>query len=918
MAHWMRYTHCLAGLFLILTSSVYAENWVRTNPGGGGAFMTVGAGPEQNTAQKDGVIVAGSDLSGAYISFDSGLSWEVIGPKNGVTDTHISAVGFHPKNPDIIFLGGTSGVFRSADRGKTFMHVVSTTAALSIFNVKDIQISASDPMTVYAAIQVKDFYGNGSGPYIARVYKSTNGGLTFNNHSTPAMPAANRRITKLVIDPSNNKVVYALSGEDRDEYGEVGEVFKTSNGGNTWTKLISRTAGANWVADGYQIMDIAIDPNNPNRLYLAAFDPENAVKGVDSDPDTGHIYINTAAGAAGSWSKGQDVTGIIFATDEGASTSVRVVDPRAPFSWNLRSGTWQSTDNGNTFTQIGQVENWDHFFQGDLGTLFNDPNFEVAALGEGFGGYARNLGRDISDANNILWVEDQWLWRSVNGGAAFNNMFTKRKKPGQNKWRSRGVDNVNMLDMAISEADNNLIYLGYFDIGCWRSEDNGEYWEPCNHPTYTADTDGSQWAGYGGNVSSIVADPVRRDAVWMTQSPYQNAEFPTSLLKSTQAGEAKSWKLSSKGLARKEIMGLSLDRNSPTHKRTLYTTQNGNLFKSINDGANWKALANSGCGCGCRATAVDNLSSKIVYAGGESGLYVSSNGGTSWMTIPLDVNSPVGEKFCKQGTQANPYLEWRGIYEPNWSGVFDIKPHPTQQGVAYVTVYGNDSPRGLYRINRQGNSANWTVTQLIESQYMRSVAIDKNKPDLMYAVSSEALEAGGYTPGIHTGVQRSEDAGKTWTFVNDTMPWEFAVVAEIDNKGRVFIGSPGTGFQYADTRNNDSDQDGVINSADNCPTIANTNQANFDSDPLGDACDNDDDNDGMPDSWETANGLNPKNASDRNSDPDKDGFSNFEEYNFQTNPKVFDADANNNNIPDVVDDRRKGIIAPLLPILLDD
>jgi hypothetical protein len=75
-----------------------------------------------------------------------------------------------------------------------------------------------------------------------------------------------------------------------------------------------------------------------------------------------------------------------------------------------------------------------------------------------------------------------------------------------------------------------------------------------------------------------------------------------------------------------------------------------------------------------------------------------------------------------------------------------------------------------------------------------------------------------------------------------------------------------------------SDNDGVPDSEDNCPTIPNQDQADADSDGEGDACDDDDDNDGMPDDYEDANGFNRLNAKDAGRDADGDGFSNLEEY----------------------------------------
>jgi hypothetical protein len=93
----------------------------------------------------------------------------------------------------------------------------------------------------------------------------------------------------------------------------------------------------------------------------------------------------------------------------------------------------------------------------------------------------------------------------------------------------------------------------------------------------------------------------------------------------------------------------------------------------------------------------------------------------------------------------------------------------------------------------------------------------------------------------------------------------------------------------------DSDGDGVIDALDNCVSIANPTQANFDGDSLGDACDPDDDNDQMPDAWEIANGLNPFDPSDAAADPDGDGATNLAEYLGGTDPRT--ADFVNADIP---------------------
>jgi uncharacterized protein DUF4394/thrombospondin type 3 repeat protein len=81
-----------------------------------------------------------------------------------------------------------------------------------------------------------------------------------------------------------------------------------------------------------------------------------------------------------------------------------------------------------------------------------------------------------------------------------------------------------------------------------------------------------------------------------------------------------------------------------------------------------------------------------------------------------------------------------------------------------------------------------------------------------------------------------------------------------------FIGNGMTEVRTITLLDVDPDGDGVVSRADNCPSVANSDQANFEGDAEGDACDADDDNDGVPDVAETGFGTNPRSA-----DSDGDG-----------------------------------------------
>ena len=123
-------------------------------------------------------------------------------------------------------------------------------------------------------------------------------------------------------------------------------------------------------------------------------------------------------------------------------------------------------------------------------------------------------------------------------------------------------------------------------------------------------------------------------------------------------------------------------------------------------------------------------------------------------------------------------------------------------------------------------------------------------------------------------------------------------------------------FPFDPTEWSDSDNDGIGDNGDNCPAIANADQANFDGDGQGDVCDADDDNDGvddgsdlfpnnaresadtdsdgMGDNYETANGLNPA-VDDAGDDKDGDGLTNLEEFQLDTRADNPDTDGDGIN-----------------------
>jgi hypothetical protein len=204
---------CLKVILLLLLPINSVADWQRINPGGGGAFTSVGAGP-------DGLLIATSDLGGAYLSRNGGEEWEAVGDlSHNLRMKHVQAVAFHPTDSQIMLLSGertgsglegeSSGISRSTDRGHRFEPVRFTEETGMHSVVKALAFAPSDGNVVYASMRSS---WNAADSHI---YRSLDAGASFALIGDPSEAAKNPAIMKLAVHPTNSDVLLALSTEDR-------------------------------------------------------------------------------------------------------------------------------------------------------------------------------------------------------------------------------------------------------------------------------------------------------------------------------------------------------------------------------------------------------------------------------------------------------------------------------------------------------------------------------------------------------------------------------------------------------------------------------------------------------------------------------------------------------------------------------
>jgi photosystem II stability/assembly factor-like uncharacterized protein len=264
------------------TSAFSGLKWREIGPFRGGRSVAV-AGSAARVAE----FWMGTTGGGVYKSTDGGNTWMPSGEKYfGGT---IGAIGVSESNPDIVYVGtgewgirgnvsAGDGVWKTTDAGKTWTHVGLEKAG----QISRVRVHPSNPDIVYAAV-----LGDAWGPSAERgVFKSTDGGknwrkVLFRNDSTGSID--------MILDPSDASVIYAsLWQAGRKPWqlvsgGAGSGIFKSTDAGEHWLE-ITRNPGLPSGLLG--TIGLAVSPANPKRVWALV-----------ENKDAGGVYRSEDAGA---------------------------------------------------------------------------------------------------------------------------------------------------------------------------------------------------------------------------------------------------------------------------------------------------------------------------------------------------------------------------------------------------------------------------------------------------------------------------------------------------------------------------------------------------------------------------------------------------------------------------------------------
>jgi photosystem II stability/assembly factor-like uncharacterized protein len=362
--------------------------WRLIGPMRGGRTRAVAGVPGQRS-----VFYVGAVNGGVWKTTDAGRTWQPT--FEGQPTQSIGAIAVAPSDPNIIYVASGegllrpdlsvgNGIYRSADGGRTWEHRGLADGQ----QIAELAIDPHDSSRLFAAV-----LGHPYGPNAERgIYRSVDAGRTWERVLYKDEDTGGSAVA---VDPANPQLVYAGlwqarvgPWEDKNVYnGTGGGLFKSSDGGKTWTKLTNGLP-----ADLAQV-NIAIAPSQPRRLYaiVGTTEPGDyssaAGLGVFRTDDAGESWVRITTDPRPALRIG------------GGDLSVIRVDPHNPdVVYSTGLVTTKSSDGGRTWLSLRGAPGGDDY---------------------------QNLWISPDDSRIIALVADQGAVITLNGGETWSSWLNQ-------------------------------------------------------------------------------------------------------------------------------------------------------------------------------------------------------------------------------------------------------------------------------------------------------------------------------------------------------------------------------------------------------------------------------------------------------------------------------------------------------------
>jgi len=627
-------------------------------------------------------------------------------------------------NPDTLYVGGaTSGVWKTVNGGITWKPLFDEQDTSSIGTITVYQ---PDPGIVWVGTgEGKPRYGTGVG---TGVFKSTDAGETWQKMGL----ADSERIQRIHIHPEDPDIVWVAAVGPAYQDGEERGVFKTTDGGASWRRVLFTNPGSG-------AADLALDPSDPDRLLAAMWEFRRKPWDFNSGGPGSGLFLSEDGGE--SWQELGPADGL----PEGQLGRIGLAfDPSNP----LRVWAAVEAENSALYRSDDGGRSW---------RLFTD-DWPI------FGHYARpwycqELKVDPNDPDRIYY--STYVTFSVDGGHSFESLI-----------RAGEIDAIGETHEALFITKRpGHIYVAT-DQGVIYTRDNGENWARFNNlpfaQYYQISVDNALPYNIYGNMQDLT--DYRAASARLTT----DSKIPASAWQILAGGEQGHVYPHPDD----ETIVYTSDQQGGFQAQNLATgAVSGTRPSTLPDGPHLRFNVHT-------AQANDPFDGDTVYLGSQF-LHVSRDRGETWEIISPDLttNDPAKQKMERMAVG--------GLTQDSGGGerhtaLVTIAPSLAERGSIWT---GSDD--GKLFLTRNGGE-NWTdltdnIAGVPAGSWINHIEVSRDDPAEAYVVFDNHRRGDLNPYAFHT-----KDFGRTWRSVTESKAIRgnaYVLVADHEQPELLFLGT---------------------------------------------------------------------------------------------------------------------------------